>query len=324
MLTRSDQKTSVTEQEQPVASLPASEAPEPETAPSHSLPVRNGAQDKETPPSKDSETVSQHDVDDATGSDTTARLEAMAKERDDLRSEVAELRKSLEEIQEKHQEELSGLRGEVEDAQSARENAESQYRTLLGKVNTIRSQLGERLKADAVRPEATPLAAQPHQSLTQHRKSFRKHARRLKSSKSRTVAYRKAMTIFVRPLPNSTQREMRKPMKSRHSVAGPTSLSRTGSKSGMSSSAERLSRERSLKAPSRPCKTGRFWQWKRDPYGKISAIGLLSLRISSTHRGNCTKGLQASAMVRTKPLMAYKELYMTSKMVSLSRRVPSV
>lgn len=85
-------------------------------------------------------------------SETAARLEAMAKERDDLRAEVIELRKSLETIQGKHQEDLSGLREEVEEAQSAKENAEGQYRTLLGKVNTIRSQLGERLKADAVCP----------------------------------------------------------------------------------------------------------------------------------------------------------------------------
>lgn len=87
--------------------------------------------------------------DDQAPSETSARLDAMAKERDHLRAQVAELRKSLETIQEKHQGELTGLRDEVEDAQSAKENAESQYRTLLGKVNTIRSQLGERLKADA-------------------------------------------------------------------------------------------------------------------------------------------------------------------------------
>lgn len=83
--------------------------------------------------------------------ETSARLDAMAKERDDLKAEVAELRKSLESIQEKHNEDLSGLKDEVEQAESAKETAETQYRTLLGKVNTIRSQLGERLKADAVR-----------------------------------------------------------------------------------------------------------------------------------------------------------------------------
>lgn len=83
--------------------------------------------------------------------DTSARLEAMAEERESLRAEVAELRKSLETIKSQHQEELLGLREEIDETQSAKENAETQYHTLLGKVNTIRSQLGERLKADAVR-----------------------------------------------------------------------------------------------------------------------------------------------------------------------------
>ncbi|GAB7344932.1 hypothetical protein MBLNU457_3366t1 [Dothideomycetes sp. NU457] len=82
-------------------------------------------------------------------SDTIARLDAMAKERDSLQAEVAELRKSLQDIQSKHEEELSNVREEVDEIQAGKERAEEQYRTLLGKVNTIRSQLGERLKADA-------------------------------------------------------------------------------------------------------------------------------------------------------------------------------
>ena len=79
-----------------------------------------------------------------------ARLDAMAQERDNLRTEIAQLRKSLESVQNKHDEDVSGLREELDEAQSSKESAESQYRNLLGKVNTIRSQLGERLKADAV------------------------------------------------------------------------------------------------------------------------------------------------------------------------------
>ncbi|KAL1302128.1 hypothetical protein AAFC00_002562 [Neodothiora populina] len=85
----------------------------------------------------------------STPDDTAARLEAMTTERDELRAQVAALRKSLETTRHDHQGELTGLREEVEDAKTAKENAELQYRTLLGKVNTIRSQLGERLKADA-------------------------------------------------------------------------------------------------------------------------------------------------------------------------------
>ena len=82
--------------------------------------------------------------------DTDERLETLAKERDALREEVAQVRKSLEEIQEKHEVELSSIREQLAETQGEKEQAESQYRSLLGKVNTIKFQLGERLKADAV------------------------------------------------------------------------------------------------------------------------------------------------------------------------------
>ncbi|KAL8831956.1 MAG: hypothetical protein Q9191_000555 [Dirinaria sp. TL-2023a] len=85
----------------------------------------------------------------ASAKDTDVRLEALAKEREALRDEVAELRKSLERLQGKHDEEITDMRGQLEETQGEKEHAETQYRTLLGKVNTIKSQLGERLKADA-------------------------------------------------------------------------------------------------------------------------------------------------------------------------------
>lgn len=85
-----------------------------------------------------------------TTTDTDARLEALVSERAALREEVAHVRRSLEEIQGKHEEELGSIRKQLADTQGEKEQAETQYRNLLGKVNTIRSQLGERLKADAV------------------------------------------------------------------------------------------------------------------------------------------------------------------------------
>ena len=86
----------------------------------------------------------------STNGDTEARLEALARERSALRDEVAQLRQSLEELRGKHNEETANLRQELEETRGEKDNADTQYRTLLGRVNTIKSQLGERLKADAV------------------------------------------------------------------------------------------------------------------------------------------------------------------------------
>ena len=88
------------------------------------------------------------------------RFDALVRDRDSLRVEVAELRRSLEEIQSKHDEEMNTVQKKLRSAQDEKEHAESQFQNLLGKVNTIRSQLGERLKADAVccvaLPQRTP------------------------------------------------------------------------------------------------------------------------------------------------------------------------
>lgn len=86
-------------------------------------------------------------------SNTDERLEALVKERDSLRIEVIELRKSLENIQEKHEEEITGLQGQLEDSQTGKEHFETQYRSLLGRVNGIKASLGDRLKADAEKLE---------------------------------------------------------------------------------------------------------------------------------------------------------------------------
>lgn len=82
--------------------------------------------------------------------DPDARLRALVNERASLWEEVAQIRRSLEEIQGTHEEELGSIRQQLANTQGEKEQAETQYRNLLGKVNTIRSQLGERLKADAV------------------------------------------------------------------------------------------------------------------------------------------------------------------------------
>lgn len=98
-------------------------------------------------------------------SDASARLDAIAKERDALRQEVTALRKSLETIQSNHdaespaqdqsshEEEIRNLREELEEANESKEHFETQYKNLLGRVNTIKTSLGDRLKADAARIE---------------------------------------------------------------------------------------------------------------------------------------------------------------------------
>jgi predicted nucleic acid-binding Zn-ribbon protein len=72
------------------------------------------------------------------------------RDRDSLRAEVTDMRKSLEEIQSKHRTDMEALQTKLDDAESKKEHAESQFRGLLERVNTIKSQLGERLKEDAV------------------------------------------------------------------------------------------------------------------------------------------------------------------------------
>ena len=130
--------------------------------------MRNGAQEEPSvheastmaPPRRDEEEEEEEEEEDtmaqpatprtaSRGDDASSRLDAMQQERDNLRAEVTQLRQSLESLQERHSEDISGVREELEQSQQGKEQAEAQYRTLLSKVNTIRSQLGERLRADA-------------------------------------------------------------------------------------------------------------------------------------------------------------------------------
>lgn len=78
------------------------------------------------------------------------RFDALVRDRDSLRAEVVDMRRSLEEIQSKHGTEMESLQGKLSDAESKKEHAEVQFQKLLERVNIIKSQLGERLKEDAV------------------------------------------------------------------------------------------------------------------------------------------------------------------------------
>ncbi|OXV06503.1 hypothetical protein Egran_05727 [Elaphomyces granulatus] len=85
-----------------------------------------------------------------TSINSESRFDALVRDRDCLRVEVTEMRKSLENIQLKHQEEMGILQQNLDESESKKEHAEHQFQKLLERVNTIKSQLGERLKEDAV------------------------------------------------------------------------------------------------------------------------------------------------------------------------------
>lgn len=72
----------------------------------------------------------------------------MTQEREALRLEVEQLRKSLEGIQSTHTTEVTQLKTDLEESNSAKENAEEEYQNLLGRVNQIKQTLSDRLKRD--------------------------------------------------------------------------------------------------------------------------------------------------------------------------------
>lgn len=85
------------------------------------------------------------------------RFDALVRDRDSLRAEVTDMRKSLEEIQLKHRLEMEALQQKLDDTESKKEQAETQFQKLLERVNIIKSQLGERLKEDEVRASTQSL-----------------------------------------------------------------------------------------------------------------------------------------------------------------------
>lgn len=94
----------------------------------------------------------------------TARAKRLTAEVQSLREELAAAARAAKGGDTAQEEELQDLRGRVEEERKARQNAEkqaahvqeqkdnvdAQYRNLLGRVSTIRTTLGERMKADAV------------------------------------------------------------------------------------------------------------------------------------------------------------------------------
>lgn len=85
-----------------------------------------------------------------------SRFDALVRDRDSLRAEVTDMRKSLEEIQSKHKADMEALQQKLDDTETKKEQAETQFQKLMERVNAIKSQLGERLKEDEVSPASSP------------------------------------------------------------------------------------------------------------------------------------------------------------------------
>ncbi|KAK2747580.1 hypothetical protein FQN55_004934 [Onygenales sp. PD_40] len=113
------------------------------------------AEDNEWPSPNTTQPQEEVETSSPTAIESNPRFEALVRDRDSLRAEVAEMRISLEKIQSRHDEEMGVFQDKLKETQSEKEQAETQFRNLLGKVNTIKSQLGERLKADAEELEQT-------------------------------------------------------------------------------------------------------------------------------------------------------------------------
>ncbi len=92
-------------------------------------------------------TTNGHPVTSSSG-DTSAKLDTMTQEREALRAEVEQLRKQLETLQQAHEAEIAQVKSNLEESEAAKEQAETQYENLLGRVGQIRETLGDRLKRD--------------------------------------------------------------------------------------------------------------------------------------------------------------------------------
>ncbi|KAJ6036058.1 hypothetical protein N7540_000337 [Penicillium herquei] len=124
---------------------PSADAPQPDTA-------ENTDENAQNDSSNGSKIVggAHKDSDDAPATDAEPndRFDALVRDRDSLRAEVIDMRKSLEEIQSKHKDDMDALQQKLGDSETKKEQAEAQFQMLLERVNTIKSQLGQRLKED--------------------------------------------------------------------------------------------------------------------------------------------------------------------------------
>lgn len=82
------------------------------------------------------------------------RLEAALKEQKVHSDALKELQQELAEVKEAHTQELSEFDERLHRVQEEKQQLDTQYRNLLDRLATIKTTLGDRLKADAVSPGA--------------------------------------------------------------------------------------------------------------------------------------------------------------------------
>ncbi len=193
--------------------------------------------------------------------DAGARFEVLAQERMALKDQVAELRRELEGIQQKYDGDMDTVRHQLDEITGEKEQAQTQYRNLLGKVNTIRTQLGERLKADAVGLLAP---GRKQKILTPERKTWPKPKVGSRSSKSSATDFALRTKLGQRNCPPPWQKESSAQKSYRVYGTGPRYLNRTGQKKGRIWYNEKRSHVKNSRRRSRQCKIGKYWPWRSD------------------------------------------------------------
>ena len=147
-------------------------------------PAETNDRNHEETPSKGSEDIPSESGASSEAFESKYRFDALVRERDSLRADVADMRRSLEEIQSKHGAEMESLQGKANEAENKKEHAEVQFQKLLERVNIIKAQLGERLKEDAVcHPSRHPMI----KTNAPHRKSSLKQKPPLNNYKKKMI-----------------------------------------------------------------------------------------------------------------------------------------
>lgn len=112
------------------------------------------------------------------------------KERDNLLSAVSELRKSLEDIQAKHKQDITELETKLGAVEEEKEEANSKYDDLRERVTVIRATLGERLKSNA---EEIAQANSRIEELEENNKAFDDRNAELEESVSKLKSHGEQM-----------------------------------------------------------------------------------------------------------------------------------